>query len=433
MSDASAGQEGPTPSFIPGWFDARPGNPDPAMREAVRIPVVGDFFPITFLRDNERVSPSKRPQLGFTISTTSMPDLAVPSGYWIVRDSDGRLRNWTDEDFKAKWSRSDREWRPPVERDVPSGRPAAAERNRHGAEDTVRATIVASPDPDEVGREGEVPVEALGAPGLTDEQRDQLRYVDGWQGTPPAEGTRRKLLLETLKRWLLDNPGKPVTMEVEAIELADAIEEALQRVEGATTDTVPEAATVRPKGNVPAGTRELHIVLDHGTPASMMHCGPKFVEIETQDGVSVGGFESHWRPGTELQHIVIPYGRDDAWVREVAGQAAGAASGVFLRADGNMVMPSEEVGTEVDRVLAEFGISGLKEGGLDSPAFNKALEEVAAEQDTEARKYLEEQVEKLLGQREEARTGEGRYAEERDCAFALLRWLLPTTVAKRLD
>lgn len=42
-------------------------------------------------------------------------------------------------------------------------------------------------------------------------------------------------------------------------------------------------------------------------------------------------------------------------------------------------------------------------------------------------------IERLYGEREEARTGESRFAEERDCAFALLRWLLPVAVAKRLD
>lgn len=47
--------------------------------------------------------------------------------------------------------------------------------------DSVEATIVASSDPSQVGRTGRVPVEALGAP---------------WQGTPPAEGTRRKLIFD---------------------------------------------------------------------------------------------------------------------------------------------------------------------------------------------------------------------------------------------
>lgn len=45
----------------------------------------------------------------------------------------------------------------------------------------------------------------------------------------------------------------------------------------------------------------------------------------------------------------------------------------------------------------------------------------------------ESRCDQLLRQREEARLGESRFAEERDCAFALLRWLLPVTVAKRIE
>ncbi len=108
-----------TPDFIPGWFAPRPGNPDPATREAVRVPEPGDFFPITFLRSTEMVHSPRRPQLGFCIGNArySEMELAVPPGYWIVRDSDGELRNWRDEDFKARYIRTAQRWTPPVERD----------------------------------------------------------------------------------------------------------------------------------------------------------------------------------------------------------------------------------------------------------------------------------------------------------------------------
>lgn len=43
-------------------------------------------------------------------------------------------------------------------------------------------------------------------------------------------------------------------------------------------------------------------------------------------------------------------------VREIAGQAAGAASGVFLRKYPDEVMPTEEVSAAVDAVLRDFGI-----------------------------------------------------------------------------
>lgn len=55
---------------------------------------------------------------------------------------------------------------------------------------------------------------------------------DGWQGTLPADGTRRRVILEAAKGWILANPGKPVTSEEEAIEFADAIEEALLEAAG---------------------------------------------------------------------------------------------------------------------------------------------------------------------------------------------------------
>lgn len=43
-------------------------------------------------------------------------------------------------------------------------------------------------------------------------------------------------------------------------------------------------------------------------------------------------------------------------VREIAGQAAGAASGVFLRKHPDEVMPTEEVSEAVNAVLRSFGI-----------------------------------------------------------------------------
>lgn len=106
-----------------------------------------------------------------------------------------------------------------------------------------------------------------------------------------------------------------------------------------------------PAGEVPAGTKELHVVLAQDGDSPHM----QFVELEDQDGRGVGRFERREADG--LVRIVIPYGRDDAWVTEVAYQAAGAASGVFLREDGEKVMPSREVADAVAELLAEgFGI-----------------------------------------------------------------------------
>lgn len=54
---------------------------------------------------------------------------------------------------------------------------------------------------------------------------------DGWQGEPPAEGTRRKLVLDVIERAFdgATSPGPP--NDVSSLDLADAIEAALLAVE----------------------------------------------------------------------------------------------------------------------------------------------------------------------------------------------------------
>lgn len=68
-----------------------------------------------------------------------------------------------------------------------------------------------------------------------------------------------------------------------------------------------------------------------------------------------------------LLAAVEPLIRDEAQreIREIAGQAAGAASGVFLRMHPQEVMPSAEVSEAVDFVLQSFGI--LPGRGMDHP------------------------------------------------------------------
>jgi hypothetical protein len=365
-----AGQEGPTPDFIPGWFVPREGNPDPATREAVRIPDPGDYFPITFLRSNERVSPCQRPRLGFTIGTTSQPghdrfDLSVPPGYWIVRDADGKLYNWRDEDFKAKYVRLERKWTAPVERDVPSGEPAAAERTLEeaarvfdqAAADAVEARAPRTPELGEESHAGPVgvrgPTAVVTEPKVAREIGKSARGVDAeaWKGTPPAEGTRRKLILDTIERTALSY----VPARSTAIHFADAIEEALLKVvdQGATPEsgspasvamdvldrmeidrtrggkilTIAERVTeladelvasrrecdrleigasverldVSAEESNSRGGRELHVVLRKDDDD---HSNLLFVEIDNEKGTSVGGFERREVDG--LVHIVIP-------------------------------------------------------------------------------------------------------------------------------
>lgn len=504
VSDTRAGQEGPTPDFIPGWFAPRDGNPDPAVREAVRIPDPGDFFPITFLRSTERVSPSQRPQLGFTIGTTSQPgharfDLAVPPGYWIVRDADGKLYNWRDEDFKAKYRRSERDWTPPVERDVPSGRPAAAE----------RATLTEPKAASEIGKS---------ASEVDAERRDQLRYVEGWQGTPPAEGTRRALIRDTLEKEL----SVRHIATGDALPLADAIEESLIHMEGApikhrtltqidkelhdqrrdlaecyrltgadpsdgsdamlareALDEVrrfraeydeleeaiakvgealdridaPQGATyaeridrlyrelrgqlstirdeitatrltvdkLRAEGKVKPGTKELVIVLEDVSDADQPP-EYRFIELEDQDGAGVGGFGIKPSSRKPFLEITIPYGRDDAWVSEVAYQAAGAATRPLLEDHPDYVFPSERVSDAVAELLSDFGIARACRDCATEQLEHGAKEVDGRRDDTI--KGLSERCDQLLEQRESARVGEDHFKAQRDSALHLVRWLI---------
>lgn len=64
-------------------------------------------------------------------------------------------------------------------------------------------------------------------------RRDQLRYVEGWQGTPPAEGTRRALIRDTLRGFLIDVAGKEMPGGVDgmALAMADSVEAALLKID----------------------------------------------------------------------------------------------------------------------------------------------------------------------------------------------------------
>lgn len=224
--------------------------------------------------------------------------------------------------------------------------------------------------------------------GYADKVMAALAEGKGWKGTPPAEGTRRKLILDTLlKTGLSVQPGprtalrfaddlesallKATIAEEEADDAleADAQEAIANVVETLDQLDAPQAPTAaqriqrlyremkerieqaiysvrskdRPEGQVPEGTRELHIVLasQEGTPA------PLFVELENQDGAGVGGFERRDAdPLSELSRIVIPYGRDDRWAQllTMAAVIAGQESDVPFPAGA------------VDDVLREFGV-----------------------------------------------------------------------------
>lgn len=232
----------------------------------------------------------------------------------------------------------------------------------------------------------------------------------GWKGTPPAEGTRRKLILDALEAFSLrlisgDEPGPS-----SCLGAADAVESALLK------STIAEEADVRP------GTRELRIVLEDVSDPD----GPpeyRFIELEDQDGAGVGGFPIRSSSTPPLKEIAIPYGRDNAWVTEVAYQAAGAATRPLLEDHPDYVFPAERVQEAVAYLLSTFGIPrachGCQEEQLEHGRKEAAVEDRGDDAPTE-----ESYEDRLLRQREEARAGEDHFKAQRDSALHLVRWLI---------
>jgi hypothetical protein len=267
-----------------------------------------------------------------------------------------------------------------------------------GDGDLVDGETVLFLDPEVGGggeRGAESPAGPVGVPGYI--YPDPTSGTEGgWQGTPPAEGTRRKLILDTLERTALSYvPGRST-----AIHFADAIESALLELtideEARERRASMERLDVSAEESNSRGGRELRIVLapnpDRRDPSSMV-----FVEIDNEKGTSVGGFERREVDGKT--HIVIPVPfpvgpvgvkcarggthawprnpnrdgrsclkcgtfpeeagfsfRDDAWVTEVAYQAAGAATRPLLEDHPDYVFPAERVQDAVAYLLETFGV-----------------------------------------------------------------------------
>lgn len=522
MSDSDKpGQESTSPpEWMPGWY-ARAGEvleegEAPDVREAVRI--LGRDFPVAFLRHGETVGPARPPRKGITVSLAKGKaidaSLAVPFDYWVVRDGKGDLALYSDPDFKRGWGRIERDWIPAVERTLPDpgtvveerleaeglGKPAG---ERMPAFMSALRRAVGSDvvqEPGEAGRRPTVVMRELAGAG--------------WKGTPPAEGTRRRLILDTIQTTRSDGPALDLADAIESALLQSTIDaEAMERGGEALTDGITkvdphlgiakacadqqashrklrdtdpgfaeyhrgaevaygivlmwlhrrarqsDAGTVdrleaiaqerwerigeledqleeirerreaAAAGDVPAGTRELHIRLED---LSDPDGGPeyRFVEIEDQEGAGVKFpmlTSVKDEPGTSYRHIVIPYGRDDQWVQRLAMAAIVAGQDV------DRPFPADAL----DKLLCEFGVTPTLP--RDWPDRSELVDKVIAaidagpEPDDEAEYVDEAYDDRLLRQREEAREGESRFAEERDCAFALLRWLLPVVVPKRMD
>jgi hypothetical protein len=312
----------------------------------------------------------------------------------------------------------------------------------------------------------------------------------GWQGTPPAEGTRRALIRDTIGETLegAEIVVKPDDRPFEGdlpLALADRVEEALLRVvdQGATPESgspasvamdlldqfeIPRtregailtiaqrvtaladelvetrrqadirrasadglAATVdaqqramdkiRAEGKVPAGTKELVIVLEDVSDPD----GPpeyRFIELEDQDGRSVGSFPMRASSTPPLREIAIPYGRDDAWVSEVAYQAAGAGTRPLMEDHPDYVFPSERVADAVAELLSDFGIPRACRDCAEEELGHGAKEVDGRRDDTI--KALTARCDSLLAQREASRASEDTYKAQRDSALHLLRWLI---------
>lgn len=200
MGERDAGQgKQPVPQWVPGWYRRRECDPVAGLVEAVRYMGVNDGdFPIGFLRPNEFVRPTRPGERrGVVLSNRDDSNfgLYVPLDWWIVRGSRGALYLASPAEFSASWVREEaREWRPPRERDVPSGQPAAAERTRHGAVGGGSPRPSSGSLPKELATAGEV--RAFEYPAMSDRAHQVLEEVMG--------GGAQCLDLERLERRLIE-------------------------------------------------------------------------------------------------------------------------------------------------------------------------------------------------------------------------------------
>jgi len=287
---------------------------------------------------------------------------------------------------------------------------------------------------------------------------------DGWQGTPPAENTRWALIHDVLEaelsvRHIATGAALPLAdaielallgsgddeREADAQEAINAVGEALDRIDapqGATyaeridrlhrmlLDRIDQARYIpRPEGKVKPSTRELVIVLEDVSDAD--HPPEyRFIELEDQDGAGVGGFGIKPSSRTPFREITIPYGRDDAWVSEVAYQAAGAATRPLMEDHPDYVFPYERVGDAVAELLSDFGIARACRDCAEEE-IEQGRKEVGDRRDATI-KALRERCDQLLEQRESARSGEDHFKAQRDSALRLLRWLVGDLIPSHL-
>jgi hypothetical protein len=457
MSESAGQASERTPDFIPGWFAPRPGNPDPATREAVRLVDLGSF-PIQFLRSTEMVHPPRSPQRGICIGNArhSEMELAVPPGYWIVRDSDGELRNWRDEDFRAKYTRSAQEWIAPVERPkepLPSDEAiwfckiGVADRAAlpQGADAPLRQAVEQAFE-QLTGREadfnfsgwgGELDEGERNAVAASAQTRREMAVTDGWKGTPPAEGTRRALIRDTIGEFaeILGYGGGQI--HDRALDLADAVESALLK------STIDNEALERGAEAMTAGIENVVLEEGDGPPS-----GLRFSE------------RALWQasePESTLRVVLdrlarIRDHRDDEWVQDFAMAAitAGQECEVAFPADVlDRLLREHDVRPSLPRNWPTRGDSDIGKQDLPQPGEaeledagqihrkgtpERRLVEHRAEQASEKVEAEEQsRFDRVLEQREEARAGEDHWKAQRDAALRLLQWTIPDLMGHPSD
>ena len=312
---------------------------------------------------------------------------------------------------------------------------------------------------------------------LTPLEAKVLIGAAAWRGQRPAEGTRRRIILDAIGKG-------DVLSDTEALEIADTVELALiaggdgdDVVTERICDEIDAAVDVLDQLDIPQEREGKH--LDLGARVAVL--GDQVVQqrrdaaecyrltgADPSDGSDamlareaideVRRFRAEYDEletanaavGDALDRIDAPQGatyaeridrlyrelcervsqagylpkrdRDDAWVSEVAYQAAGAGTRPLLEDHPDYVFPAERVRAAVAELLTDFGIPRACADCAEEQLEHGRKE--MADRDLSSIADLEDRVQRVTSQREDARMGEDRFKAQRDAALHLLRWLI---------
>jgi hypothetical protein len=270
--------------------------------------------------------------------------------------------------------------------------------------------------------------------------RDELADGEGWKGTPPAEGTRRKLIYDVIRRQLIFGAAS----NERVLEIADAVESALLKSTIAAEDDGREADAQEAINAVGEALDRLDApqAATFAERIDRLYREPR----EARDSPSQVHRLLDKANALLDEASIPPNGGILTRLKELL-RRFDIAERMFV-GDNAELEESRSRLKRIYRLATETGgpprhtcdlyadlreIAGIARADYPAEPPAAATPQPDAEEADEKIEYLESEVGRLLGQREEARVGESRFAEERDCAFALLRWLLPVTVAKRLE